>query len=206
MSQASSQLQEGEQAPGSEQVVPLCVRHGLIHRAGIDDGWHERVHATVQQLGRVGIHATHQCHAGNARPFAPSRHAAHHLAVGRLGVRMALPRHAEVAASEQRVEPYQVKHALDARQHLRGIVEMDHVRKLMFKTDQYEAMRVHDFMEQPAAVVLLDESMESVMEKFDRTQAWRLPVVDADMVYVGFLSKSRIMSAYRTELKEISQD
>ena len=100
----------------------------------------------------------------------------------------------------------QVFPVLDARQHLRGIVEMDHVRKLMFKTDQYEAMRVHDFMEQPAAVVLLDESMESVMEKFDRTQAWRLPVVDADMVYVGFLSKSRIMSAYRTELKEISQD
>jgi CIC family chloride channel protein len=67
-------------------------------------------------------------------------------------------------------------------------------------------MRVHDFMEQPAAVVLLDESMESVMEKFDRTGAWRLPVVDSDMVYVGFMSKSRIMSAYRAELKEISQD
>ena len=100
----------------------------------------------------------------------------------------------------------QVFPVVDAREHLRGIVEMDHVRKLMFKADKYESMHVHDFMEQPAAVVLLDESMDSVMEKFDRTQAWRLPVVDSEMKYVGFMSKSRIMSAYRTELKEISQD
>jgi CIC family chloride channel protein len=100
----------------------------------------------------------------------------------------------------------QVFPVVDAREHLKGIVEMDHVRKLMFKTDQYGTMRVHDFMEQPAAIVLLDESMDSVMAKFDRTDAWRLPVVDSDMKYVGFLSKSRIMSAYRTELKEISQD
>ena len=61
-------------------------------------------------------------------------------------------------------------------------------------------------MEHPSAIVFLDERMESVMEKFDRTGAWRLPVVDTDMVYIGFLSKSRIMSAYRAELKEISQD
>jgi CIC family chloride channel protein len=100
----------------------------------------------------------------------------------------------------------QVFPVLDARQHLKGIVEMDHIRKVMFQTDNYSSMHVRDIMEAPAAVVFLDEKMESVMEKFDRTGAWRLPVVDTDMVYVGFLSKSRIMSAYRTELKEISQD
>lgn len=100
----------------------------------------------------------------------------------------------------------QVFAVLDSRSHLKGIVEMDHIRKLMFQTDRYDTMRVKDFMETPPAVVLLDEKMESVMDKFDRTGAWRLPVVDADMVYVGFVSKSRIMSAYRDELKEISQD
>ena len=100
----------------------------------------------------------------------------------------------------------QVFAVLDSRQHLKGIVEMDHMRKLMFMTDQYEVQHVRDFMEPPPAVVFLDERMDSVMDKFDRTGAWRLPVVDSDMVYVGFLSKSRIMNAYRSELKEISQD
>ena len=100
----------------------------------------------------------------------------------------------------------QVFAVLDARQHLKGIVEMDHIRKIMFETDKYDLLHVRDIMEAPPAIVFIDERMESVMEKFDRTGAWRLPVVDPDMVYVGFVSKSRIMSAYRMELKEISQD
>ena len=100
----------------------------------------------------------------------------------------------------------QVFPVLDSHNHLKGIIEMDHVRKLMFESDKYDTLHVGEFMEHPAAIVFLDERMESVMEKFDRTGAWRLPVVDTEMVYIGFLSKSRIMSAYRAELKEISQD
>ena len=100
----------------------------------------------------------------------------------------------------------QIFAVLDARRHLKGIVEMDHMRKLMFESDKYDILHVSDFMEPPPAIVFLDEKMESVMEKFERTGAWRLPVVDSNMVYAGFLSKSRIMNAYREELKEISQD
>ncbi len=100
----------------------------------------------------------------------------------------------------------QVFAVLDNDSHLMGLVEMDRMRKLMFKSDLYETMRVRDFMEAPQALVYVDEKMDSVMEKFDRTEAWRLPVVDEDRVYVGFVSKSRILSAYRLELKEISQD
>ena len=48
--------------------------------------------------------------------------------------------------------------------------------------------------------------MESVMRKFERTDAWNLPVVRRDRTYVGFVSKSKIFSAYRQELREVSQD
>ena len=100
----------------------------------------------------------------------------------------------------------QVFAVLDSEGRLKGLVEMDRMRKLMFKTDLYDSLRVRDFMESPQAIVYLDEKMDSVMEKFDKTEAWRLPVVDEDHVYAGFVSKSRILSAYRLELKEISQD
>lgn len=100
----------------------------------------------------------------------------------------------------------QVFAVLGKDDRLLGLVEMDRMRKLMFKSDLYDSMKVRDFMEAPQAVVYLDEKMDSVMDKFDRTQAWRLPVVDENHVYAGFVSKSRILSAYRTELKEISQD
>lgn len=100
----------------------------------------------------------------------------------------------------------QVFAVLDSGNHLQGLVEMDHIRKLMFRTQDYESLRVRDFMEAPQALVFIDEKMESVMDKFEKTGAWRLPVVDDDRVYTGFVSKSRILSSYRQELKEISQD
>lgn len=100
----------------------------------------------------------------------------------------------------------QVFAVLDDSSHLVGLVEMDRMRKLMFKTDRYDSLSVRDFMESPQAVVYINEKMDSVMDKFDKTDAWRLPVVDDDKVYVGFVSKSRILSAYRVELKEISHD
>ena len=48
--------------------------------------------------------------------------------------------------------------------------------------------------------------MVSVMRKFEKTDAWNLPVVKNDRTYVGFVSKSKIFSAYRDELKMLSQD
>ena len=100
----------------------------------------------------------------------------------------------------------QVFVVLDSEQRLQGLVEMDRIRKLMFQTDKYQIMHVHDFMEAPQETVFIDEPMESVMTKFERSGAWRLPVVDDERRYAGFVSKSRILSAYRQELKEISQD
>lgn len=100
----------------------------------------------------------------------------------------------------------QVFVVLDSEQRLQGLVEMDRIRKLMFQTDKYQIMHVYDFMEAPQETVFIDEQMESVMARFERSGAWRLPVVDNERRYAGFVSKSRILSAYRQELKEISQD
>ncbi len=61
-------------------------------------------------------------------------------------------------------------------------------------------------MQSAPEYVFTDESMESVMRKFEKTGAWNLPVVRSDRTYVGFVSKSKIFSAYRNELKELSQD
>ena len=51
----------------------------------------------------------------------------------------------------------------------------------------------------PARVVH-DMAMEKIVHIFDDTQAWNLPVVDAEGAYIGFVSKSKSLNAYREVL------
>lgn len=95
---------------------------------------------------------------------------------------------------------------LDSEKRFQGIIDMDHARKYMFRENEYDSLYVRNIMEQPLAYVYEDEKMESVLEKFEKTQAWRLPVIKQDMTYVGFVSKSRILLAYRSELQKITNE
>ena len=76
----------------------------------------------------------------------------------------------------------------------------------MFKKDTYETLNVYNFMKSAPAYVYVNEKMDSVMRKFEKTGAWNLPVVDSDRTYIGFVSKSKIFSAYRDQLKQVSHD
>ena len=54
-----------------------------------------------------------------------------------------------------------------------------------------------------ADVIFYNDSMEVIMQKFKGTGAWNLPVIK-DNKYLGFISKSKLLTAYRTKLMEIS--
>lgn len=95
---------------------------------------------------------------------------------------------------------------LDNDGRLQGELNMDDIRKHMFQTDEYSRIHVYNLMREPLALVREGEKMESVIEKFEETDAWRLPVVDSEDKYIGFISKSRILMAYRAELKEITAE
>lgn len=95
---------------------------------------------------------------------------------------------------------------VDSRNHFQGYVALEDVRRDMFQQNLYGQMHVYNYMKSSPAYVYEDEKMDSVMKKFEKTDAWNLPVIKKDRTYVGFVSKSKIFSAYREELKELSQD
>lgn len=95
---------------------------------------------------------------------------------------------------------------IDSNRHFQGYVSLEDVRKDMFRPELYTKMHVFNYMKSSPAYVYEDEKMDSVMNKFESTDAWNLPVVKKDRTYIGFVSKSKIFSAYRDELKELSQD
>lgn len=106
-----------------------------------------------------------------------------------------------VAGSSRNIFP-----VVDARRHFQGYVSLEDIRKDMFKKDLYDKMHVYNYMKSSPAYVYVDEKMDSVMKKFEKTDAWNLPVVDHNRTYIGFVSKSKIFSAYRNQLREVSHD
>jgi CIC family chloride channel protein len=86
---------------------------------------------------------------------------------------------------------------------LAGIIQLDAIRDIMFHPELYDKVLIKELMQKPVAVIALDESMESIMQKFDETHAWNLPVISTG-TYVGFISKSVIFNKYRNHLIERS--
>ena len=82
-----------------------------------------------------------------------------------------------------------------------GIVHMDNIRQVIFDPMRDENVRVKELMTRPQAVIEKGENLHTVLQKFDQTKLWNLPVTDNGR-YVGFLSKSSILSNYRNELLE----
>ena len=94
----------------------------------------------------------------------------------------------------------------DASGQLEGIVLLDDIRNIMFRQELYHRFKVGKFMTSAPTRLYNTEPMEQVMRKFDDTQAWNLPVVDADGKYMGFVSKSKIFNSYRELLVHFSEE
>ena len=88
--------------------------------------------------------------------------------------------------------------------HLLGVVQLDDLREDMFKREKY-GRPISDYMIPPPDRILQHENIQAVMEKFDDKHTWMLPVVDKENRYLGFISKSRILNAYREQLVKIQQ-
>lgn len=89
---------------------------------------------------------------------------------------------------------------------LLGIVLLDDIRSIIFSPDKYEVFLVKELMITPPGYVKPGQTMEEVMKTFEQSQAWNLPVIDQQGVYLGFVSKSKIFNSYRKVLVHYSDE
>jgi CIC family chloride channel protein len=88
----------------------------------------------------------------------------------------------------------------DSKRNFIGIILLDDIRTVMFDQSLYNSTTVETFMHKPPEYIQYDsDSMEVVMKKFQDSGAWNLPVIK-DKKYYGFVSKSKLLTAYRREL------
>lgn len=101
-----------------------------------------------------------------------------------------------IAQSNRNIFP-----VVDANKTLVGIIHLDKIRSVIFGSADRSSTRVIDLMIDPPAVIQVQENLHQVLTKFEDTKSWNLPVVD-NGEYVGFLSKSSILTRYRNELMQ----
>lgn len=87
---------------------------------------------------------------------------------------------------------------------LRGILTLDDIRPYLFTNDEI-SVSVSQIMKAPPAVIHPENQPLEILQTFDDTGVWNLPVVDSQNKFIGFISKSTILMSYRQLLKEYSE-
>lgn len=81
-----------------------------------------------------------------------------------------------------------------------GIVMLNDIRKLLFDVNKYNSVLIKDIMIKTPDIVYIDDRMGKVIDKFEKTKTWNLPVLDHHNKYIGMVSKSTLFSSYRNQL------
>ena len=92
---------------------------------------------------------------------------------------------------------------LDDQNILKGILTMDDLRPLLLNKDK-EELSISKLMKAPPAVIYPKNDPLVIIQAFDDTGVWNLPVVSENNEFIGFISKSTILTSYRQLLKEYS--
>ena len=82
---------------------------------------------------------------------------------------------------------------------------LDNIRPIMFEVGKQKNVRVRQLIPSPPKILFSTENMQSAMEKFEKSRAWNLPVVENNQ-YQGFVSKAKIFNAYRKKLQRQKEE
>lgn len=95
---------------------------------------------------------------------------------------------------------------VDAGGSLLGVVNINEVRNLIFRSELYNTFKVYQLMQPPKDIIRTDFSMTEVVEHFNSHDNSTLAVTDPHGHLVGFISRTRLFSAYREIMKDFSQE
>ncbi len=91
---------------------------------------------------------------------------------------------------------------LDEKQKMLGIVQFDTIRTVLFNPYRIKFTTVQEILIQPKEIILYDDGMETIMEKFESSDENTLPVIKSGKFF-GLLSKMDVLEAYREKLIEM---
>jgi CIC family chloride channel protein len=85
----------------------------------------------------------------------------------------------------------------DNKERFVGIIELNDVKQQLFQSELFDKTTIRALVKRPPAILTTKNTMHEVMEKFDITHSWYLPVLDENKKFIGFISKTKLFSKYR---------
>ncbi|GAA3555739.1 chloride channel protein [Snuella lapsa] len=81
-----------------------------------------------------------------------------------------------------------------------GVIRLDDIRHIMFNADLYDKVNASSLMHADTNIIDYNkDSMNDIMDKFKTSGAWNIPVIKNGKYY-GYISKSKLLTAYRRQL------
>ncbi|WP_159802143.1 chloride channel protein [Flavobacterium sp. MK4S-17] len=90
----------------------------------------------------------------------------------------------------------------DEKNKLVGIVDFNKVRHIVFSPFRVKYSKLEEFIIPPKEIISIEDSIETIMDKFEAANAEYLPILKDEKFY-GFVYKTRILEAYREKFKEL---
>lgn len=175
---------------GYELFVPLMLVSAIAY-------------STSSFFEKYSLYTKHLVESGDLIQHDKDRLVLSHINLSKIVEKDLLTIHPDATLGELvnlvRVSKRNIFPVVNEKENLVGVVTLDDIRKIMFDNDKHQEVTVKKLMHSPPAQISSHENMQSVMNKFEKSGAWNLPVIDDDR-YIGFLSKSRIFNTYRKEL------
>ena len=85
----------------------------------------------------------------------------------------------------------------DNKERFVGIIELNDIKQQLFQPDLFDKTTIRVLVKKPPAILTTRIQMHEVMEKFDMTHSWYLPVLDDRKKFMGFISKTKLFNKYR---------
>ena len=86
------------------------------------------------------------------------------------------------------------------------LVNINKIRKIIFRSELYRVYTAEMLMQKPQVTLNTEDSMSTIMDKFQKCDAGTLPVLKSDGKFVGFVSRTHLYASYRQIMKDFSEE
>ncbi|MEO5911830.1 MAG: chloride channel protein [Pelobium sp.] len=88
----------------------------------------------------------------------------------------------------------------DHQEKYQGFIVFDKVRKVLLDPELQHKLTVKELISKTKFQVNVDDGIDEIISKFEQSDLWYMPAFE-NGTFVGFISKTRLLTSYRDKLK-----